>query len=63
MLTLNTFSGVKLAPPAAACFDPRLFLLQRRKGPVRRLGEVLDYPVKNKHVLQGLPFSRSWRFT
>lgn len=53
MLTLNTFSGVKLAHLLPLVLIPGYFFYKGGR-PVRRLGEVLDYPVKNKHVLLGL---------
>jgi len=53
MLTLDIFSGVKLAHLAPLVLIPLYFIVKGAK-PVERVKEILDYPVLNKHVAAGI---------
>jgi len=53
MLTLDIFSGVKLAHVLPLLIIPAYFIL-KGTNPVKEIREILNYPVQNKHVILGL---------
>jgi hypothetical protein len=53
MLTLDIFSGVKLAHLLPLLLIPAYFIL-KGTNPVKEIREILNYPVLNKHVILGL---------
>jgi hypothetical protein len=53
MLALDLFSGVKLAHILPLVLVPAYFLITEKR-PAKRIAEIMNYPVLNKHVLAGL---------